>query len=224
MSRWNSEGFGASVWGTIFPRTDYMYRTITATLLLLPATLAAQTSAAKPGPALTEAQQIASAVLPLPKEFRADAQVLGYKPGSTKLTQLRAGKGDFTCLASNPAAPQFHVACYHKSMEPFMARGRELRDRGTKGDQVDTVRFREVKSGKIIMPTHPAALYQLTGPTAGYDAAKNTVSNEVKPLFVIYIPGATTASTGLSAQPIEGSPWIMYPGTPKAHIMLVPKM
>jgi len=38
------------------------------------------------------------------------------------------------------------------------------------------------------------------------------------------MPGATTASTGLSAKPAEGTPWIMFPGTPKAHIMLTPKM
>jgi hypothetical protein len=28
----------------------------------------------------------------------------------------------------------------------------------------------------------------------------------------------------LTATPTQGAPWIMYPGTPKAHIMLVPKM
>jgi hypothetical protein len=203
-----------------------MHKTIAATLLVVPLALSAQSSAtpANAGPALTEAQQVASAVLPLPKEFRADAQVLGYKAGSTKLTQLRAGKGEFTCLASNPTAPQFHVACYHKSMEPFMARGRELREQGVKGDLVDSARFKEVRSKKLAMPTHPAALYQLTGPVNGYDPETNTITSDVKPLFVIYIPGATTASTGLSAQPVQGGPWIMFPGTPKAHIMLVPKM
>jgi hypothetical protein len=108
-------------------------------------------------------------------------------------------------------------------MEPFMARGRALREQGVKGDQVDTVRFAEVKSGKIAMPKQPAALYQLTGPANSYDPVTNT-AKDARPLFVVYIPGATAASTGLSAQPIEGGPWIMYPGTPKAHIMLVPKM
>jgi hypothetical protein len=201
-----------------------MYKTffrtsICATLLLAPAALSAQGK----GPELTPAQQIASAVLPLPKEFRDDAQVLGYKPGSTKLTELRPGKGAFTCLANNPTAPQFHVACYHKSMEPFMLRGRQLREQGVKGDAVDSARFKEVRAGKIVMPKAPAALYQLTGPAGSYDPATNT-AKEAKPLFVIYIPGATAASTGLSAAPMEGSPWIMYPGTPKAHIMLVPKM
>jgi hypothetical protein len=201
-------------------------KTLCAALLLIPTLLAAQSASAAAGGGLTltEAQQIASAVLPLPKEHRDDAQVLGYKPGSAKLTQLRAGKGAFTCLATDPTAPRFHVACYHKSMEPFMARGRQLRDKGVKGDQVDTVRFAEVKSGKIAMPKQPAALYQLTGPVSGYDPATNAITKDVHPLFVVYIPGATAATTGLSAQPLDGGPWIMYPGTPKAHIMLVPKM
>lgn len=172
---------------------------------------------------LTEAQQIASAVLPLPKEFREGATVLGYRAGSTKLSVLKKGKGDFTCLASDPTAPRFHVACYHNSLEAFMARGRALREQGVKGDQVDTVRFAEIKSGKLAMPKHPAALYQLTGPVESYDPATNTLKG-AQPLYVIYISGATGASTGLSEKPIGDGPWIMFPGTPKAHIMLAPKM
>ncbi|HXT16011.1 MAG TPA: hypothetical protein VN706_10315 [Gemmatimonadaceae bacterium] len=208
-----------------------MIRTFGVTLTLIPALLSAQgAGAAKTAPAqaltvrntLTEAQQIASAVLPLPQEFRADATVLGYRAGSTTLTVLRTGKGAFTCLASDPAQSRFHVACYHNSLEPFMARGRALRERGVKGDQVDTVRFAEIKAGKLVMPKQPAALYQLTGPAGSYDAATNTAKG-ASALDVVYISGATTATTGLSDRPNAG-PWIMYPGTPKAHIMLTPKM
>ena len=47
---------------------------------------------------------------------------------------------------------------------------------------------------------------------------------KARPLFVVYIPYATAASTGLSAVPTEGTPWIMFAGTPKAHIMFVPRM
>jgi hypothetical protein len=203
---------------------------ITRWLIVLaaaPATLAAQSSPAASAPApapLSEAQQIASAVLPLPDEFRAHARVLGYKAGNAKqLVSLRDDTGPFTCLASDPSAPRFHVACYHNSLEPFMARGRALRAEGVTGEKVDTARFAEVKSGKLAMPKGPAALYQLTGPAGSYDAATNTIKG-ARPLFVIYIAGATPASTGLSAKPLEGMPWIMFPGTPKAHIMLVPKM
>ncbi len=192
---------------------------------VLPVALAAQApqaaTTASVRPPLTEAQQIASAVLPLPEEFRATARVLGYRAGARTLTTLRDGPGPFTCLASAPTVPTFHVACYHQSLEPFMARGRALRTQGITGEKVDTVRFAEVKSGTLAMPAHPAALYSLTGGT--YDAASNRLDG-ARPLFVIYIAGATPESTGLSARPAQGTPWIMFPGTPKAHIMLVPKM
>jgi hypothetical protein len=172
---------------------------------------------------LNDAQQISAAVLPLPAEFRADATVLGYHAGSPTLVSLRKGAGAFTCLAANPALPNFHVACYHNTLEPFMARGRSLRAEGVKGEQVDSARFKEIRTGKLKMPDHPAALYTLTGPAGSYDAESGTTKG-ARALYVVYIPGATPASTGISAKPAEGTPWIMFPGTPKAHIMFVPKM
>jgi hypothetical protein len=195
-------------------------------LLALPIALGAQapqSSAPLAAAALlTDAQQVASAVLPLPAEFRGDARVLGYR-GGPGLVTLREGIGAFICLASDPAAARFHVACYHRSLEPFMARGRSLRAAGVKGDQVDTARFAEIRKGTLAMPKQPAALYSLTGPVGSYDPATNTVTG-ARALSVIYIGGATSASTGLPATPAQGMPWIMFPGTPKAHIMLVPKM
>ena len=172
---------------------------------------------------LSEAQQITSALLPLPAEFRSDARVLGYRGGSKQLVTLREGNGAFICLASNPALPQFHVACYHRSLEPFMARGRALRASGVKGDDVDSARFAEIRKGTLAMPAHPAALYSLTGPAGAYDTTTGKAVG-ARALSVIYIAGATSTSTGLAAKPMEGAPWIMFPGTPKAHIMLVPKM
>jgi hypothetical protein len=167
-------------------------------------------------------QQIAAAVLAAPKDLRADATVLGYTPAG-KLTTLRQGKGALICLASNPNSERFHVACYHRSLEPFMARGRALRAQGVKGDQVDSVRFREVRSGKLPMPRHPAVLYSLTGPAGSFDSTTGTAP-KAQPLFVVYVPFATEKSLGLSATPVEGAPWIMDPGTPKAHLMFEPKM
>ncbi len=173
-------------------------------------------------PAPTSEQQIASAILPLPEEFRADATVLGYSAVG-KLTTLRAGSGPFICLASAPGAERFHVACYHRSLEPFMARGRELRAAGVADTLVDSVRNADIESGRLQLPSQPAALYSLTGPPQSYDPATGTVTG-ARPLFVIYVPGATPESMGLSATPAEGSPWLMNPGTPKAHIMFIPRM
>jgi hypothetical protein len=173
-----------------------------------PATKAAE----KVAPA---AQQIAAAVTALPEELRAAAAVLGYSPDQ-KLVSLRTGTNDMICLAPKPGAEKFHSACYHKAMEPFMARGRELRQQGVKDEQVDTVRFAEVKSGKLKMPTQATMLYQIFGGT--FDAATAKVTGG-QWLYVTYIPFATPATTGLSAKGSDKAPWIMFPGTPKAHIM-----
>jgi len=191
-------------------------------LPLAPIAMGAQATNAAAVVAPPAAQQIAAAVIALPPEFRADAKVLGYAGSGHQLVPLREGKGPFTCLADDPAQKEFHVACYHNSMEPFMARGRALRASGVKGDAVDSARFAEVRAGKLPMPNHPAAMYQLFGGPDAYDAKSGTA--KAQSLYVVYIPGATTASTGLSAKPAEGTPWIMFPGTPKAHIMLQPKM
>jgi hypothetical protein len=166
------------------------------------------------------AQQIAAAVLPLPADLRASATVMGYAPDG-KFVTLREGTGAMICLASNPKGDGFHVACYHRALEPFMARGRELRAEGVTGPQVDTVRFREARSGKLTLPKEPALLYSLTG--GSFDPATGMVTG-ARPLFVVYIPYATSESTGLSARAIRGAPWIMFPGTPKAHIMFTPSM
>ena len=165
-------------------------------------------------------EQVAAAVLPLPVDVRAGATVLGYGADG-KLITLRKGTGSMTCLADDPKEARFHVACYHDSMEPFMARGRDLRTSGVTGTQVDSVRFREAKAGTLKLPNHPASLYSLTG--GAFDPATKTAPG-ARWLYVVYIPYATSASTGLSDKPQENAPWIMFPGTPKAHIMFVPKM
>ncbi len=185
--------------------------------LCLPSMLAAQSPAPAPEP------QIAGAVLALPEGMRAGAAVLGYRePG--KLVQLRAGSNGMICLADNPAIPTFHVACYHDSLEPFMARGRSARAEGVAEELVDSVRFREIREGRLKMPTQPAALWQLSGPAGSWDPATNEYKGSRPPLYVVYIPMATEASTGIPATPARGIPWIMFPGTPKAHIMYTPGM
>lgn len=187
-------------------------RLITGVALVGAAPLAAQT----PPPE----RQIAAAVLALPAPLRADATVLGYNTEG-KMVPLRTGTGTMMCLASDPKSDQLHVACYHKSMEPFMARGRALRASGVTGPQVDTVRFREVRQHKLIMPKSPATLYQLFGGT--FDPVKNEITG-ARALYVVYIPQATGASTGLAEKPNGTLPWLMWPGTPKAHIMFSPTM
>jgi len=185
------------------------------TLVFVVGALGQAPVAATPVPA---AQQIAAAVLAAPEERRADATVLGYDE-TGKLGALRAGKGDLICLADDPVQAGFEVACYQKDLEPFMARGRAMRATGLEGKALNEARWQEIESGKLAMPREPRTLYVLEG--SSYDAATNTV---VKPYrrWVVYTPYATPESTGLSTMPVEGGPWLMFPGKPTAHIMINP--
>jgi hypothetical protein len=166
-------------------------------------------------------QQVAAAVLALPADMRAGALVMGYRDAG-KLVTLREGKNGMICLALYVSRPDFHVACYHKGLEPFMARGRALRAAGVKGEAVDSARFAEIKSGTLKMPAQ-GALYTITTKRANYDAATNHVK-DYRPLSVVYIPGATPESVGITAVPTDKGPWLMFPGTPKAHIMMTGTM
>jgi hypothetical protein len=162
--------------------------------------------------------QIAGAVLAAPEELRSGAAVLGYKEEG-KLIQIREGKNGLICLASDPAKTAFNVACYHKDLEPFMARGRELLSQKITGPKRNEIRFKEVEDGKVPMPKEPRTLYVLTG--TSYDTATGKVQNSYL-RWVIYVPFATPESTGLSTKASDSAPWLMSPGTAGAHIMINP--
>ncbi len=162
------------------------------------------------------ADQIASASLAAPKERRSAVTVLGYDAKGDVVT-LRKGTNDLICLADDPNDKTFSVACYHKDLDPFMARGRDL-NKETKGKARHEQRWKEVDDGKVPMPKEPRMLYVLTG--TGFDAAKGEVTDQYL-RWVVYTPYATPESTGLTITP-GPAPWLMYPGTAGAHIMISP--
>jgi hypothetical protein len=154
--------------------------------------------------------QITEAVSPLPEAMQAGAMVLGFSERGT-LGTLRKGSNPMICLADDPERLGFHVACYHKALEPFMARGRELRAEGiTNPGELNSIRRAEIDSGKLAMPELPAALMSLTGDSLG----------NARPLHVIYIPYATEETTGIPELPARDRPWLMFPGTALAHVMI----
>ena len=169
---------------------------------------------------LSKENQIKAAVSPAPDGMKEGAKVLGYNDDG-ELTTLRKGSNQLICIADDPRQDNFHVSCYHKALEPFMKRGRELKAKGLSREKVDSIRHKEIKEEKIELPRKPMALYSLTGSKDGFDYKTGMVKN-ASPLYVIYIPYATEESTGLSKKPAsKGAPWIMEPGTPWAHIMVM---
>ena len=162
-----------------------MKTTILASTLILAAAAAA---ANVPSPDV----QIAAAVLAAPADLRAGAAVLGYNPQG-ELVKLREGQNELICLATDPGKTAFSVACYHRDLEPYMARGRELSAQNVTGQKRNDIRWKEVAEGKLSLPRAPRTLYVLTG--TGFDAATGKVTDAYL-RWVVYVPFATPESTG----------------------------
>ena len=158
------------------------------------------------------ADQTSAAVTPLPEASRDGATVLGYR-GET-LEVIREGTNDFICLADAPGNETFQVACYHKNLDPFMARGRALRAEGKTTGEIRATRAAEIEAGTLGIPDR-AMLMQLFGQI---DEATG-VPDSVTPLHVMYLPFATAEDTGLPIRPGAG-PWLMEAGGYRAHMML----
>lgn len=165
--------------------------------------------------------QIKTAVLTAPSDKQGASKVYGYANDGT-FKVLREGTNDFVCIADDPKKSDIAVSCYHSDLEPFMERGRVLAKEGKSQKEIFDIREKEVKDGQLKMPRQPTTLYALSGPKENYDATTGTLKDGYL-RYVVYIPYATPESTGLSLKPdVPGMPWIMDPGTHKAHIMINP--
>lgn len=194
-----------------------MMRPFRPWILALLAGLAAAPAAAQDHPA---AWQIAAAVLPLPDSMRAGAEVLGYKASGGPLVQLRAGTNEMICLTDDPTIEGYAAHCYHRSLAPFMERGRALRAAGiTRKSAVDSARMAEIQAGTLKMPSGPAALYSLYADSLNFDPMAGRPKG-ARTLISLYVAYATQESSGISAMPLADMPWLMYPGKPWAHLMI----
>ncbi|SMD38982.1 hypothetical protein SAMN04488029_3983 [Reichenbachiella faecimaris] len=165
--------------------------------------------------------QIAAAVQAGPEEQRAEATVLGYNMGG-QLVELRKGTNQLICLADDPNKAGFNAACYHSSLADFMARGRALKAEGKSRQEISDIREAEAKAGTLLMPKKPATLHVLYGKEAVYNTETGLVEN-ANLRYVVYTPWATQETSGLPLKPmVPGGPWLMFPGTHAAHIMITP--
>ncbi|MCB0688671.1 MAG: hypothetical protein KDC53_19165 [Saprospiraceae bacterium] len=165
--------------------------------------------------------QIAAATAAAPVEDREGAKVYGYDTKGN-LVVLEEGTNNMVCISDDPNRPGFQTVCYHKDLEPFMSRGRALRAEGKSSQEIFDIREKEAKEGVLKMPEQPTTLHLLEGKEAFYDKESHEVK-QANYRYVVYIPWATAESTGLPLKPlVAGGPWIMDPGTHRAHIMITP--
>lgn len=171
---------------------------------------------------LSREDQIASAIIAAPMQVREGAMVYGYDENGDFVV-LREGDNNFICIADNPNKDGFQVVAYHNSLEPMMARGRELNKEGKSRQEKEEARASEAKSGELKLPENPATLHIYYGENGFFNTESGQIEN-AKYRYVVYIPYATQEATGLSLKPNESShPWLMFPGKYNAHIMITPK-
>lgn len=174
-----------------------------------------------PDQKLNKKQQIASALHAAPQEVRDGAKVYGYDEKGNFVT-LREGTNEMICIADDPNREGFEVVSYHNDLEPYMARGRELKAEGKSFTERRDIREKEASNNKLKMPKKPATLHILHGKLGWYDIDSSKIRN-ASYRYVVYIPFATQKSTGLSLKPnAPGHPWLMFPGKANAHIMITP--
>ncbi|WP_421976281.1 hypothetical protein [Roseivirga seohaensis] len=165
--------------------------------------------------------QIKMALLAAPVEVRDGAHVYGFDENGKFIT-LREGTNGFIVRSDDPNQEGFEVVCYGVDAEPFMARGRDLKSKGKGRAEILNIREEEAEAGTLKMPNYGSVLHIYYGQNAKYNPDTEEIE-DASYRYVIYTPKATQASTGLPLRPNgPGHPWLMFPGTHRAHIMITP--
>lgn len=171
---------------------------------------------------LSPETQITTAVLAAPEAQREETKVYGYDARGN-LVVLREGSNNLVCLGDDPSKEGISVSCYSIKLEPFMARGREIIAEGKSEMEKREIRKQEAEAGQLELPDAPSMVYIYSGKEEDYNRETGELSRG-NFRYVIYIPYATTESTGLPDKPdVPGMPWLMDPGTHRAHIMITPE-
>jgi hypothetical protein len=151
--------------------------------------------------------QINEALMPLPEPLRDGAEVVLDEAPNKRFT-LRKDENGIICRANTSRT--FAVYCYPKDLDKFYARFFELAHEGKSASELRDLLNSDIASGKLEKPSVGAAVYQMIG-----DSSESSL-----PHMAIFLPYATTGSTGLSAQTNHYRPWLMWSGTAVAHVMI----
>jgi len=165
----------------------------------------------------TEAQAIASALLPLPEVLRGEAAVVQLDSAG-QATLLRKGTNGMICMADRPGDDEFDVRCYNKDFIPVVYRIFQLRS----GEKVGA----EIKAGKLKFSTKPTAGYRCLGPASAYDSSTNQVTADIECWQSIHFPFQTSREIGLPdeadipEQLQRTIPYVMSSGKYWSHVMI----
>jgi hypothetical protein len=159
------------------------------------------------------ADEIAQATLPLPEDMRAGATVYKYDPKTGERIVLRQGTNALECT---PRGADGFTWCYNKVTAARRDMSAKLRAQGKKDEEVSAALAEATKNGALKPTPFGTMSYRLYGKR-----------DRIQLLWVLSVPGATPESIGVTtasaredALELRGTPWLMLPGTPGAHIMI----
>jgi hypothetical protein len=164
------------------------------------------------GVARAQADPVATALLGLPANLRADAGVVKWKPDFTYDT-LKESKNGLVCYDRSgfPGQQPFSVECTSSGNLPRAAQNLKAEKEGA-GDRAksEAILNAQEKDGTRIKPEYGSIWYHFAGPDQEHARAHMTIA----------VPGATAQSTGLPDKRTNNTIWVMNAGTSTAHIMI----
>ena len=156
---------------------------------------------------------IAKAVSPLPEELRADATVYRYDENTGDRITLRAGTNHVECTPTDDAG---FTWCYPVADRDRRDLRAKLSAQGMEGDELNAAMQKAEDDGQIKPMAFGSLMYR-----------RFDTPDRIQYLFVVMVPGATAEQLGMpvgrqrdNALAGRGTPWMMQPGTPGAHLMI----
>lgn len=163
--------------------------------------------------AQSQADIIAKALSPLPMDLRDDATVYTYDEASGDRITLKAGTNHVEC---RPTDAEGFTRCNPVSLRSRNDLSAKLRAQGLEGDAFNAAMQQAEDDGRIPPRVFGALSYR-----------RFDTPDRIQYLFVVSLPGATAEDLGMPLGPQrnnalagKGTPWMMRPGTPGAHLMI----
>jgi len=153
--------------------------------------------------------EIDKALLPAPRQLKADATVIKWKPDFTYDT-LKKGTNKLVCYDRSGQAGQqpFAVECTSLANLERVAQSLKIEASTDKKDLRAAFEKFE-KEGKWTKPEFGSLWIHMSGADQASARMHTTIA----------VPGATTQSIGFPDNPRQGGVWIMDAGSSEAHLM-----
>jgi len=106
-----------------------------------------------------------------------------------------------------------------RTILPWEIRYMELRLQGASDEERERKLAEEVGKGELVMPSRTAMSYMMSSSPHLFDPESGRDAGNWKPHIMLYMPGATSESIGLSET--TSSIMVARPGTPMSHLIIV---